>query len=64
MTSVEAEQALKPLLTDEFLSALVLAARTCGWTVDHVETQSFVCWCYDIADRDDRPDLEPFDYWE
>jgi hypothetical protein len=57
----EAERALKPLLTDEFLSTLALAVRTCGYTVDHVESSSFVMWCFNIAEKE-RPNLDPFDY--
>lgn len=56
-----AEEKLRPLLTDEFLAALVLAVKTCGWTVDHVESASFVNWCFDLAEKP-KADLEPFDY--
>ena len=54
-----AEARLKPLLTDEFLATLALAVRACGWSVDHVESTSFVEWCFDVAEKD-RPDLSAF----
>ena len=61
MTSIESEEKLKPLLTDEFLSTLALAVKTCGWTVDHVESASFVEWCFDIKGKE-RPNLDVFEY--
>ena len=56
-----AESVLKPLLTDEFLSTLVLAVRTCGDSVDSVESRAFVGWCFSVAERE-PPELSPFDY--
>ena len=61
MTSLEAEKELKSLITDEFLSTLTLAVRSCGWTVDHIESSAFVEWCFDIIGKD-APDLTPFEY--
>lgn len=58
-----AEESLKPLLTDEFLSTLALAVRACGWTVDHWESMAFVQWCFDVADKE-TPDLSAFKYDE
>ena len=60
MTSIESEEKLKPLLTDEFLSTLALAVKTCGWTVDHIESAAFVEWCFDIAGKE-RPNLDVFE---
>jgi len=56
-----AEKALKSKLTDEFLETLRLSVKTCGWSVDHVESSAFVEWCYYLAGKD-KPDTEPFDY--
>ncbi len=56
-----AEAALKPLLTDEFLSTLALAVKTCGWSVDHYESADFVGWCFEVAEKE-KPDLSAFDY--
>jgi len=56
---IRLDAALKPKLTDEFLSILVEAARTCGYSVDHVETVSFVEWCYQIAEKP-VPDCKPY----
>lgn len=58
--SIELESELKPFLTDEFLSVLAKAARTCGWSVDHIETKKFVRWCFDIAKKKQPEDLKPF----
>lgn len=56
-----AEEKLRPLLTDDFLEALVVAVRTCGWSVDHVESAMFVRWCFDVAEKE-APNLSAFDY--
>jgi len=61
--SNKAEETLKPRLTDTFLETLALSVRTCGWSVDHVESAEFVEWCFRLAEKD-IPDLEPFDYDE
>jgi len=45
------EEKLKPLLTDEFLSTLVEAAGVCGWSIDAIETQNFVEWCFYQVDK-------------
>ena len=45
----ELEAELKPELTAKFLAILVKAVKTCGWSVDHIETINFVQWCYDVA---------------
>ena len=57
----EAEEKLQPMLTDEFLKTLEQAVKTCGWTVDHIESSSFVRWCFGLAGKED-PDTNPFDY--
>jgi len=57
----QAEEKLKPLLTDEFLETLRLAVKTCGWSVDHIESAQFVEWCFDLAEKP-KPDAKPFDY--
>ncbi len=57
------ENNLKPHLTDEFLSILAEAARTCGWSVDHHETVDFVVWCFSVAGKE-PPDLTAYDYSE
>ena len=57
--SIELEDELKPVLTDEFLSVLVKASKTCGWSVDHSETVDFVEWCFDIAGKKRPEDLSP-----
>ena len=56
------DKELNPYLTDEFLNTLVMAARTCGWSIDHTETTKFVQWCYDIAglEQPSDEDLEPY----
>jgi len=56
-----AEEILKPLLTDEFLRTLALAVRTCGHSVDHIESEWFAVWCFDLAEKE-KPDLSAFDY--
>ena len=56
-----AESALAEHLDAAFLATLAIAVRTCGWTVDAVESVSFVEWCFDLA-KITRPKLEPFDY--
>jgi len=56
-----AEEKLKPLLTDEFLSTLTLAVKTCGHSVDHIESARFAEWCFELAEKD-KPDLSAFDY--
>lgn len=57
------EKELKPYLTDEFLSTLKEAVRTCGWMVDHIESSSFVGWCFELAGQRYPKDkeLEPYD---
>lgn len=63
----EYEKQLVPHLTDEFLSSLVLAAKTCGWDVDHSVTVDFVNWCHDVAGKPlpKKDELTPLiDAWE
>ena len=48
----EAEAKLRSLLTDEFLSTLVLAINTCGDSVDYSEMEDFARWCFDVAGKD------------
>jgi hypothetical protein len=45
----ELESRLKPLLTEEFLDTLIEAVRTCGWSIDHIESSKLVYWCLDVA---------------
>ena len=59
--SNRADEALRPNLTDDFLATLALAVRTCGHTVDHIESSRFVSWCFELAGKE-KPDLAPFDY--
>jgi len=47
----EAEELLKPKLTDEFLDTLVQAANTCNWSVDFIEAAYFVDWCFNVAGK-------------
>ena len=49
LTNKEAEKALKPLLTKEFLQVLVFALETEGHSTDFCETTSFVDNCFHIA---------------
>lgn len=58
---IMSEQQLKPLLTDEFLSTLTKAARTCGHTVDYAELVDFVLWCYDVAEKVEPEQLRPYE---
>lgn len=49
---LEAENRLRPLLTDEFLDTLKLAARTApSWLVDPFEVTGFVKWCHELAGK-------------
>ena len=64
-TAVEAEMrrleaALTPHLTEAFLATLVMAARTCGDTVDWVELWDFVQWCHHTAGRDIARKMDPY----
>lgn len=59
--SEKAEARLKPILTKDFLTALRLAAKTHGWSGDHIEVASFVEWCFELAEKD-VPELAPYDY--
>jgi hypothetical protein len=56
-----AEEVLRPLLTEEFLCTLALAVKTCGWSVDHIESTEFVAWCFAVAEKE-KPDLSAFNY--
>lgn len=53
----EAEDALRPKLTPEFLAVLHQAIRVCGWIVDMGETAAFGGWCYDVAGTKRPADL-------
>ena len=58
----ELEAELKPFLTDEFLSTLVKTAKTCGWSIDHIESMKLIYWCFFVAGKE-KPnynDLTPF----
>jgi len=55
----QAQDALRPELTESFLSTLVKAARTIGWDVDHTETCEFVKCCFGIAGKE-APTLDVF----
>ena len=54
------EKRLKALLTDDVLGIMEEAVKTCGWEVYHIESASFVDWCFDIANKD-RAELTPYD---
>jgi hypothetical protein len=54
---------LKPKLTDEFLSTLLQAVRTHGWSGDYVETFQFVQEMFDLAGKERPVPLEPFQTW-
>lgn len=53
---------LKPFLTDEFLSTLIKATKTCGWNIDHIESINLIHWCFDVAGKEkpNHNDLTPF----
>ena len=57
----EAIDRLRPMLTDEFFEVLVEAAKTCGWSVDHVVTDDFVNWCRDVVGKE-RSTIVPYEY--
>ncbi len=48
------KEELKPLLTDEFLATLEKAVKVCGDSVDLVETQEFLTWCFDTAGKEQK----------
>lgn len=56
------ETKLKPFLTDEFLSTLIKTAKTCGWSIDHIESINLIFWCFDVAGKEQpkHDDLTPF----
>ena len=58
--SDEMELILRPLITDEFLSTLTIAARVSGWSHDYYEILSFVEWCYELAGKP-IVDLTPYE---
>jgi hypothetical protein len=58
--SARLEAELKPKLTDEFLSTLLQAVRTHGWSGDYVETFQFVQEMFDLAGKEPLGQLEPF----
>lgn len=45
----KAEEELRPLLTPEFLSTLLIAIETVGWAVDVHETDKFAIKVFSIA---------------
>lgn len=51
---------LRPLLTDEFLATLILAART-EEGADYIATADFVEGLFALVDKP-VPELTPFDY--
>jgi hypothetical protein len=53
----QAEAALRPLLTPDFLRLLTHTARTYGWSGDYVEIIKFLEWCYRLAGQP-RPTME------
>lgn len=55
--SAEADAALKPKLTDEFLAVLVQAACTHGWSGDFCATADFVHGMFALAEKE-CPDLQ------
>ena len=55
------EQALKPLITDQFLQALIEAARVCGYSVnDYQVVADFVSWCCELVGKH-APDMLSYD---
>lgn len=48
---LEAEELLKPKLTNDFLDTLVQAVNTCEWAVDFIESAQFVDWCFELAGK-------------
>ena len=58
----KAEDQLRPLLTDDFLKTLLLAAKINGHSGDFVETERLVRWCYGMAGKNQPAYLKPFDY--
>lgn len=59
----KAKARLKPILTDDFLTTLRLAAQTFGWSGNYIEIASFVGWCFYSAEKD-LPNITPYDYSE
>jgi hypothetical protein len=51
---------LKPLLGDSFLDTLSECAKNYGWLGDHVCTEDFVNYCFDVAGKA-HVDLTPND---
>ncbi len=50
LTSEEKNRVLlRPHLDAGFLRTLVWATKTCGWSVDLVETSDFVEWCQSLV---------------
>ena len=47
----KSEEKLKPFLTEDFLATLKEAVKVCGWSVDLIESSSFVMWCFDVAGK-------------
>ena len=47
-------------LTNEVLTTMAKAVKTCGWELGHIESASFVEWCYIVAGKE-CPDLTPYD---
>jgi hypothetical protein len=57
----ERERALAPRLTPEFLETLREAVRVVGWSVDAVESISFVEKVHEMAGVKVKPDeVEPY----
>lgn len=50
-------EALRLLLTDDFLNTLAIALTTCWQSVDSIECSSFVEWCFEQAGKE-CPDLD------
>lgn len=59
-TDEDYKRELKPKLTEEFLKTLDQAVRTCGWSVDYIESSQFVAWCFRVAGKEYHQE-EPFD---
>lgn len=53
--------ALKPLLTTEFLATLIEAAKTTAWDDDFAEVSNFVKRCHEISGVE-CPSLDAYDY--
>lgn len=52
-----AEEAVKPLISDELLTILVALARVYGWSGDLGEVMSFIGWMHELRGSEADYDL-------